>query len=148
MENQYDTNSVKIFGKIREEDALHGKPVDGIYFKKLDDIGITYNVDFISFTPGTKFSIHEETGYPRWLVVLFEQDGDTDVYDVFYHQAVIGDIMYFVNNQIKAGSQGMVMKTSKPGFQAIYGMMKSSPAVGIVQQIIENMSEWDKECAI
>ena len=147
---EYDSKTIQLFGSIRESDACKGKPLDGIWFRKAstDPHEVRYQVDFISFNPGTVVATDdapEGTGFNKWLVVLFEE-ADDGLMDVFYHQICCGDIMYYVNNQMKGGGQGMVMKTSKPGFQAIYDMMKTSPAKGIVQQIQENMAEWEKIC--
>lgn len=106
--------------EIRPEQMLGGKSVDGIYFKHSNQGEQLYAVDFMHFAPDIKTELVEELGSYKWLAVLFEEASDGQPgYDCIYHQAVLVDPMVFVNNQMKANSQGFVIKKSILGFTLI-----------------------------
>lgn len=130
----------RVVSSIKKDDIFDGQAFDGCYFRK-DAVPetIKWSYNFMRFGQFVKIAKNEELQTECWLIVLFEPvNEDSGEYNVVYYQAYLGDPLCFVKNQVKANSQGIVIKKCVPGFKIILETIK-----GYDLSIIQGQLETD-----
>jgi hypothetical protein len=132
-------------GKLKPSEVLKGT-IDGAYFRKSKEAESNeFQVDFISFDEHVKLEHSEDIGADNWVVLLFEEIDDPNFnYNVEYFRAYILDPITFMRNQIAAGSQGILIKRSIPGYNIIQEIMSKLKLDDVKAVVIKDFEQFKK----
>jgi hypothetical protein len=117
---------------FRPGDVFGGNGFDAVYFRrqKVPESRLT-DFDFLSLDKKEYVENNIALGMEKWLVLLFEREtgNEPEPNQVIYYNVLLGDPMSFVKNQIKAKSEGMIVKSCKSGYDMMHKIMENVPEI-------------------
>lgn len=139
-----------------QKKASEGTLIEKKEFKNnIEELEYRAKINYIYFDDGFVGTYDEELGSYKYLFLLFEPiKKDSALCNTVYFKAWLGDPLFYMKNQIKAGSQGIIVREAVPGYNAVLQLMEGMNNKDVSHQIttdaltyIANQKEW-QECDI
>lgn len=133
MINQVNLNTLATTNPLGEQS------LDGLIFRRksgAEEQANNWLCTYMHFPEGQKFSHNEELNEDAWCVLLFEPARDEEgKADMIYYQCYLGDVLKFAQNQIRANSQGVIVKKCIMGYKVLKHTirnLRSGPTTKII----------------
>jgi hypothetical protein len=117
---------------FRPGDVFGGNGFDAVYFRrqKVPESRLT-DFDFLSLHNKEVIDHSKDLNADKWLVFLFEREtGDEpEPNQVVYFSVYLHDAIFFAKNQVKAKSEGVMVKACKSGYSMMTKIMENAPEI-------------------
>lgn len=121
--------NVMVTSFSKSKDKYKTKDPDVIFFRRSAKDKDQFEFDMFEFLDRDQQHFVElpDMDVHKWLVILFEEDDKTKEdggITVEYFKAGIGDQFFYVENHMKAKSEGMVARMCERGFEATIALLE------------------------